>query len=373
MRLVTMSKSFTYDGAQYVGGHKYVMAEESERIIAGMSGAVEKSVPIDPFYLQYKGEALDGKTLLTWRTGGNGDMLMLIPALQWLKKKYPTMRLIVATACPAPLEKHPAIDRLIRVPFDSLELGGADYHAMYEGLLEGGSKEAATQSAVDLYMRALSIDPSGVPRADKLPKIYASEPEEKWYLAETARLFKPEDVVVGIQIEASSPVRKYPEGKLIAITQILVGEGAKVVIIGGPDQSEKYKHYCEKTPPGTVIDGTKYTIRKSIVLAKRYDLIIAPDSMMVQVGAAYETPTIGQYGPFHSSTRMKYHSAGIGLDARVVCSPCCVHDFRPCVKGFPSPCFTRISVKDVLESADYLLYPKINRHFRCLVPEVLRA
>jgi hypothetical protein len=60
---------------------------------------------------------------------------------------------------------------------------------------------------------------------------------------------------------------------------------------------------------------------------------------------------------------MKYFRNAIGLDTAVTCSPCFKHDFRACIKGFPSPCFSLVSVEDVLQAADYLKHKFTGRHF----------
>jgi hypothetical protein len=89
---------------------------------------------------------------------------------------------------------------------------------------------------------------------------------------------------------------------------------------------------------------------------------------MIQVAGALGTPLVGLYGPFPSEVRMKYFKNAIGLDPSAVCTPCFKHDFRGCIKGFPSPCFTLITVEDVLQAVDYLKFKFTGQHFKYVAP-----
>jgi hypothetical protein len=60
---------------------------------------------------------------------------------------------------------------------------------------------------------------------------------------------------------------------------------------------------------------------------------------------------------------MKYFKNAIGVEPKVVCSPCFKHDFRPCIKGFPSPCYTQVNVEHVLQAVDFLKYKFTKSHF----------
>ena len=364
MRIVTIKSRIEYEGVTLRPGLSYVMSEQHEEALTAQK-VVDGSIPIDTRYKKYSGEDLNGKTLLTWRTGGVGDIFMLHPALKAIKKKYPECKIVFGTMCPWPVMNSPYIDRLIKMPFSADELEAADYHVMYEGLVESGKGDAATLHATDIYSRELCTGEY----EDKKPDSYTSRSELESVAEEMKKLgVTPEDIVIGIQVEPSSPVRRFPLDKLIYVAHSLIYDGFKVMVVGANDSGVNYKNVLNNARPDQILDGTRYTARESIVLASRYDLIIAPDSMMIQVGAAHDVPVVGLYGPFPSSIRMKYHKNSIGLDPKTVCTPCCIHDFKPCVKGFPSPCYSQVSPRDILEAVDYLLYPKIKRHLKCLQP-----
>ena len=136
----------------------------------------------------------------------------------------------------------------------------------------------------------------------------------------------------------------------------------RVVLIGSDQHDLLATQYFQSGNP-KIIPATKFTVRQSIVLAVRYNLVISPDTFMIQTAGALDKPLIGIYGPFPSEVRMKYFKNSIGLDPSVVCSPCYKHDFWACVKGFPSPCFTLISHIDILMAADYFKHKFTGAHF----------
>jgi hypothetical protein len=178
---------------------------------------------------------------------------------------------------------------------------------------------------------------------------------------------KSEDYVIGIQMETSAPLRNFPKEKMKTIIDILTREENVKIVLVGADQQTLLGSYLKGNHQNVFI-ATKFTVRQSMILAFRYDLIISPDSFMIQVAGALEKPLIGLYGPFPSNVRMKYFKNAIGMDPSVVCSPCYKHDFRACIKGSPSPCFSQVPVEDVLQAIDFQKAKFTGSHFKYMDP-----
>jgi len=163
-------------------------------------------------------------------------------------------------------------------------------------------------------------------------------------------------------METSAPLRNFPKEKLKTVVDILAKEkNVKIALIGSKQQETIANFYKGKSE--NVLLATNFNVRQSIILATRYDIMISPDSFMIQVAGALDKPLIGLYGPFPSEVRMKYFKNAIGIEPSVVCSPCFKHDFRACIKGHPSPCFTQIKPEDVLQATDYLKHKFTGQHF----------
>lgn len=369
MRIIEVTKPFSMDRVNFLAGHKYIMADDIEGNYRATHGdKLSMSYPYETIHKPYKGQDLNGKRLLVFRTGGLGDMLFLCPALRYIKKKYPNCFLRVASGCKQPLENVPEINELYDMPFDAKLLEDIDYVAYFQGIIEGEKEEAKKTHAVDLFYSYFGIDSTHFPVEDKRPKLFFKKEEMDWLKQMLIKLGIAEtDYVIGIQMETSSPLRNFPKEKFKPIIDILAKEENVKIVLIGTEQHEVLSNYY-KGANKNVIAAIKNNVRESIILANRYDLIISPDSFMIQVAGAMEKPLIGLYGPFPSEVRMKYFKNAIGLDCDVVCSPCCKHDFRGCVKGNPSPCFTQITVDDILQAVDFMKHTFTKSHFSFMQP-----
>jgi ADP-heptose:LPS heptosyltransferase len=326
------------------------------------------SYPIDGIYHQYNGEDLTGKRIICWRTGGIGDLFFLNPVFRYLKKKFPGIFIRVASGCKQPLENLPEIDELYDMPFDVNLLQDVNYYLQFQGIIESPSEQSKRMPAVDMFFSYFKIDSLQFPIEDKIPRLIFTEIEQKWLINECKNLgINIGDLVVGIQMETSAPLRNYPKEKFKVVIDVLSKEeNVKIVLVGTPQQSilaNYYKGNSEK-----IIPALNYDVRKSIVLASRYNIIVSPDSFLVQAAGALDKPLIGLYGPFSSDVRMKYFKNSIALEPKVVCSPCYKHDFRTCIKGFPSPCFSLINPEDVLQAIDFQRNKFYGGHFNYMAP-----
>lgn len=364
MRMVEVTKDFERSGIKFQAGKKYVMAEDAESQYRSVLGSfLGMSYPIESIYRPYKGEDLSGKSILTFRTGGIGDLMFLNPVLVYLKKKFPSCILKAASGCKQPLENLPEIDELYDMPFDSEILSTVDYALMFQGIIESSNETSKRTHAVDMFFSYFSIDSIQFPAEEKCPKLVYNDEEMKW-LDKTCKELEIEekDYVIGIQMETSAPLRNFPKEKMKIVIDVLAKEpNVKILLIGTDAQSTVANFY--KGDYKNVIPAITYSVRQSIILAKRYNLVISSDSFMIQAAGALGTPLVGLYGPFPSEVRMKYFKNAIGLEPKVACSPCYKHDFRACIKGHPSPCFSLIKPEDVLQAVDLLRFKATKTHF----------
>lgn len=365
MRIVDVTKPFTQTGIKFEAGHRYVMAEDIESQYRSVVGdCLGMSYPIETMYKPYKGQDLTGKRILSFRTGGVGDIFMVMPVLRYLKKKYPTCFIRFATGCRDALENVPEIDELYSMPFDAKLMEDTDYQLFFQGILESSSEASQNNHGADMFFSYFSIDSTQLPDEDKRPRLFFKKEETDWrdkVLSEYG--IKEEDYLIGVQMETSAPLRNFPKDKMKSVIDILSQEGnVKIFLIGSEAQTILGQFFKGSNPKVSVMTG--FSVRQSLTLATRYNLVISPDSFMVQAAGALEKPLIGLYGPFPSTVRMKYFKNAIALEPSTACTPCFKHDFRPCVKGFPSPCFSLVTIEDVLQAADYLKAKFTGSHFK---------
>ena len=368
MRIVEVTQNFSRGGLNFLAGHSFVMAEDIEGQYRSVNGnCMGMSYPIEMMYRKYNGEDLTGKRIMLWRTGGQGDVCYMSPIFKYLKDKYHCF-IRFASACKQPVENLPEIDELYDMPFDSKLLQDVDYHLQFQGIIEGMSDKSKTTHAVDLFFAYCGVDSTHFDPVLKKPRLAFTGPEMEWLKNECKTLnIAEDDFVVGIQIETSAPLRNYPKEKLKIIVDVLAKEDRmKIVLVGSPMQGAVGNFLKGKW--ANVVVATNYDMRKSIILANRYNLVLSPDSFLIQVAGALDKPLIGIYGPFPSEVRMKYFKNAIAMEGKVVCSPCYLHDSRACIKGFPSPCFSLIDTEDVLQAMDYQRHKFYGGHFGYMAP-----
>jgi ADP-heptose:LPS heptosyltransferase len=369
MRIVDVTKAFVNAGLNFEAGHKYVMAEDVEGQYRSTFGdKLGMSYPFETAYKKYNGQDLTNKRIMTFRTGGIGDLCFVNPVFRYLKKKYPGCFIRVASGCKQPLENLPDIDELYDMPFDAKLLEDMDYHLMFQGIIESSNEQSKRMHATDMFFSYFGIDSLQFPNEDKVPRLFFKKEEFDWLKPILVNMgIKESDYVVGLQIESSSPLRNFPRDKIKIIVDLLAQEENTKVVLIGTEQHEITGQYYKGNSPNVLL-ATRFTVRQAFVLATRYDLVISPDTFMVQVAGALDKPLVGLYGPFPSEVRMKYFKNAIGLDPSVACSPCFKHDFRPCVKGNPSPCFSQVNIEDILQAIDYLKNKFTGSHFKYMIP-----
>ena len=313
-------------------------------------------------YRPYNGEDLNGKTLLTLRSGGIGDLLFMTPAFKHIKEKYKDCKIMAAAGFSYKdvLFNNPHIDELYSMPFSTRILDMADYHLMFEGLIENNVL-AQSINAYDLFTEAFKIKSSELTREEKQPIIVLKDEETDGAQDFLIKHLGTKKLLVGMQIETSTERRTFPHEKTIRLMKVLFEEDFNIVVFGGMRQrplAESFSMELKKFHEDkrvVFLPLTNLTLRHNIAIASLVDIHINPDSAFVHIAAAFNIPQIGIYGPFPSKVRMFHFSNAIGLNAEVACAPCFKHGYWACEKGFPSPCFSVIDVDAILEAMDFLL------------------
>jgi ADP-heptose:LPS heptosyltransferase len=345
---------------------KYIMPGAIlKQLISIYPGGIVESDRFEDYYNPINVASLPkNKTLLLFRSGGIGDVLFMLPLIKHLKKNFGAK--IKAGTTPAYitlLKNNPYIDKELMMPLKLEEMKNSDYHLTFEGVIEDIDKEAKTIHAVDLFLKEANIDFMKMSSEDKIPelgldKIHLKKIEKKLS-------YLKDDIKIGIQLQASSPIRTFPLEKLIGVLKELASRGYAIFIFGGKRQQDLGKHIqgilSNFSDVGKIVNlANEYVnLKDSIAFAKFMNLIIAPDSSFVHIAGALRVPIVGLYGCFPSLLRMKYYKNAIGIDANVPCAPSFIHGHAPCHRGDPPPCFSVISVKNILDAVDHLL--KISR------------
>jgi ADP-heptose:LPS heptosyltransferase len=310
-------------------------------------------------YKPYNGEPLNGKSILIFRTGGIGDLLFIQPNLRWIKEQYPESHIMFACGpqYQAMVETWDCIDELLDLPFSISALKRADYHVLFEGVIER-CKQAHTDNAYNLFSKWMGLDLS-----DEL-LIPKQDPKEEC-LEETRKVLGdwglPEKSFIVMQLRASSPIRTPRHEFWVELMDMLNDVGYDVVLTDNPIQNEAIEEFRKSVKnPDKVYNFCKHSksLDYSIALIKLAKLVVATDSAMNHIAASLDTACFGVYGPFPGYIRLKTYPKCDWIDSIRRCAPCFLHGHTPCPESSSdgySPCYDELDKTEIVKRIQGLM------------------
>lgn len=307
------------------------------------------------------------KRLLVVRQGGLGDLLFVSAVTAELKRQQPHLQvdLMCHPRYHAAFHGTGAINHLLDHRWPSItRLFGYDYFIFLDGVVES-DPDANTTNIYDL----LAGKYFGLPIADhdKKPALTASEGRKEDVLRKMPGLATA-PLRVGLQLKANSPVRTpEPEVWLIAIESVLRRvPNAMILVIAEPGHDIDAETFVARVRTCTHCRNVVHTCRTTsdagdlIALIAQLDIVIAPDSSVSHIAAAFDVPALGIYGPFPSALRTRHYQHTLSIDAPASCAPCFTHGHWPCAIArnqgkINSPCFSLIDPQTIDSAVDHLI------------------
>jgi ADP-heptose:LPS heptosyltransferase len=321
-------------------------------------------------YKPYMGQELgEGSELLVFRTGGIGDLLFIQPNLRYLKQKYP--KCYIKFACgpqyqPMVCLWEDCIDEVITLPFTFDTLRNADYHLLFEGVIER-CKEAETTNAYRLFTKWLGLNLSDellIPKQTPDPKLVEScrKALDEW------RGWQLHKDFIVIQLRASSPIRTPDPDFWRRLIDKLIKRKLRIVLVDHPKQAENIDRFMATLSHNKtrVFNFAKHSesIGDTIALTSLSKGVVATDSALLHIAASLDLPCYGIYGPFPGEIRLATYPKAKWIDAKRFCAPCFMHGQKPCKyteKNGYSPCYGNIIDKD---NDVKILAEDIEKHIR---------
>lgn len=311
----------------------------------------------------YKGEELENKSLLTFRSGGIGDLLFFTPALRELKKKYPTSKLGV---CCSDKWKdvfygNNDIDELIALPLKLDVVKQYDYYVQLQGVIEHNA-DAEIYDAYELHNRAFYVEPETC-----IPTVVV----DKTKLSLVEQFLNRDKKNIIIAYKASCPIRSLPPGITLDLIKELLEKHPNINVIlscsaSQTVEAEQVFQELSGYENFRIYDGSKYGILELVALTSQVDCVISPDSGLLHIAGGLSIPMIGIFGAFPSSLRIKHYVNAIGIDSNTNCyyakgpmKSCFSHGTGPCIaarkKGeMYSPCMQLYQKLELLEALKIL-------------------
>jgi predicted lipopolysaccharide heptosyltransferase III len=328
-----------------------------------------------------------------------GDVLLVTPLLEALRRRFPDSHIAMLTDSPASevIKGHPAVNELIvysskagksRLTLTDLAEGlralrlirrrrfdlVINLHPGWRGAIASWFSGAACRVGYDRHRKTNSYYTVLVPY----------RPGNRYrvdYLMDTLR-------AIGLDAEAGPPsmhisdedrefVRPYVEDgdgpivavhpgrpqtrknwmtdRFAAVADALASKyGARVIFVGAPAESERVDQIMGAMQQPSLSLAGKLSLKQLGALLERSDLFIGIDSAPLHIASAVGTPTVALFG---FSDPVEWNPPG----ARhiVIHKPLPDHPCNPphCCEVDDSPCMRNILVEDVLEAAESLLAP----------------
>ncbi len=331
---------------------------------------ISKNVKFMDIYRPYNGQDLTDKTIIIWRTGGIGDILFIQPCMLYLKKKYPSCKIIFACS---PIYKTlisnwRCIDKILDFPFDFNSFAKTDYHCMFEGVIER-CHEARTTNSYVLFSRWMGLD---IPKKELVPKLKVNKSISRKVAKIIRSIFKmcPKEYIY-VQLMTSVPLRTPSLSVWKRILIPLLSQGHKIIFSDIPHRSKLIDMIIKELVPPEYIERvfnfSQYSCNLKYLTSviNHSKFVISGDSSGMHIAAGLNVPSYGIYGPFDGALRLSTYSKCNWVDTPYnsdTCEygghNCCLHMDTPCpVAGSnnTSPCFNNLSFTKINDDLKNLI------------------
>jgi heptosyltransferase-2/heptosyltransferase-3 len=370
---------------------------DKARLRAGLTRGLARLVRGDSGYALTP-KQLESARILIIRPDHLGDLLFLGPAMRWLRARLPEAHIALAIGPwgkPALPGLAGTYDELIEIPFPAFERGlRANTVQRWELLfrwakrLKSGDYDAALIARPDHWWGAMLARFAGIPQrlgfdtpetapwlTQTLPaahehaatsnlRLVAALTGDALHPDPTAHplrfhltprdlgdadkllfdIFGVDDVhpLAVIHPGSGAAIKLWEPEKWREIARRLADAGVRVLVTGGPDETELTRTVAA-VPSGNVVDvGGQTSFATLAALLYRADIALGPDSGPLHLAVAAGTPTVHLYGPADPALFGPWGDPArhIVIQSDWDCAPCGKFDWpdlpaHACVRDIP--------------------------------------
>lgn len=161
----------------------------------------------------------------------------------------------------------------------------------------------------------------------------------------------PADRLIAIHPFATNKPRAWHEDNFIALAnQLQATHGARVIVFGGPGDAADASAFRDGIAPAPIMAVGNTTLRQTMALLERCELLVCNDSGIMHLGAALKRPLVALFGPQSPLKFGPWGERSSVVYKRLHCSPCRQKFWQECepsARGKPA-CMESISVADVI-------------------------
>lgn len=197
----------------------------------------------------------------------------------------------------------------------------------------------------------------GADAADLLPEIPDWANMQIASPATESRQQKPMDQkILGIFPGSTWETKRWTEEGFAEVAKTFINDGWKVVLFGGPDESELCRRMAARIPADIEVTAGLYSIEQSFDRLKSVNLVVTNDNAGQHLASAAGIPCVSIFGPTVLELGFRpwqYHARVVqvnGLD----CRPCGLHGHHQCPKGHHR-CMKDLKSESVIVAAKNLI------------------
>lgn len=165
----------------------------------------------------------------------------------------------------------------------------------------------------------------------------------------------PADRLIAIHPFATNKPRAWHEDDFVALANRLqAAHGARIIVFGGPGDAGDAQAFRERIVPAPIVAVGNTSLRQTMALLERCELLVCNDSGIMHLGAALRLPLVALFGPQSPLKFGPWGEASAVVYKKLPCSPCRQKFWTECApspRGKPA-CMEAISVDDVIAAAD---------------------
>jgi ADP-heptose:LPS heptosyltransferase len=275
-------------------------------------------------------EVLCRKSILIIKISSLGDVILSVPSLRAVRKKYPraVIKVMVDVRFSGILKECPYIDDVIVCDFKVRDKGMSFFKFVERVRSEDFDRKVNPPkdklSPVEHQAQVLAL--TGITKVEDRLELWSRSEDEEWvenFLR--SGWFKKGQKLVAISISSSKrwETKNWNVSRMAELADMLASEkGVRVVAIGLEEDIERAEEFFRKTSAKPLNAVGKTDIGKLISLIKRCDALLTGDSAPMHIASAVGTPFVAIFGP----TDPRRHISSFGkkkiLKKELRCSPC---------------------------------------------------
>ena len=187
-------------------------------------------------------------------------------------------------------------------------------HAHFEVLWEGLGMHEFDDHGIEMW-----LEEAAEVRAEKI-----------WAEAYNNLNGQQPEKIVGLNIGASWPTKRWPKDSYAKLADILLEKGYGVAFFGGPmdmeivEETLNLMKYDKKQPLLRIFTG-KMSLMELASLLKKCDVLVTNDSGPMHIAVAMKVPIVSMFGPSPVPGFYPYNDTSVVIKTSRFCHPCGKH------------------------------------------------